>query len=149
MKRINRKANFNYKLFDRFETGISLLGAEAKALRGGNIDLSQSFAKIVDGEVYLINANIPIIGKKDYQATRSRKLLLHKDQIVSIQSKIKAKKLTLVPTKVYTKGRLIKAEIALAKTKRKFEKKESIKRRDIEREVERELRGEKDNKSRI
>ncbi len=148
MKRVNRKANFNYKLFDRLETGISLLGAEVKALRSGNVDLSQSFAKIIDGEVYLINANIPVQGKKDYKSTRSRKLLLHKDQITSIQSKIKAKKLTLVPTKVYTKGRLVKVEIALAKAKRKYEKKEAIKRKDIEREIERELRGEKDNKNR-
>ncbi len=149
MKKINRKANFNYQLFDKYETGISLLGGEVKALRKGNVDLSQSYAKIIDGEVYLINASILIDGKKDYKPTRSRKLLLHKDQIISIQSKIKAKKLTIVPTKVYTNGRLIKAEVALAKSKRKFEKKEAIKRKDIEREVERELRGEKDNKSRI
>ncbi len=149
MKVNNKKANFNYKLFEKFEAGISLIGGEVKALRKGNVDLSQSFAKIVDGEVYLINANIPIEGKKDYLPTKSRKLLLHKNQIISIQSKIKAKKLTLVPTKVYTKGRLIKVEIALAKSKRKFEKKEAIKRRDIEREIERELRGEKDSENRI
>lgn len=141
MKRINKKANFNYELFDKFEAGISLLGVEVKELRKGSIDLSRSYAKIIDGEVYLINANIPVPGKKDYQSTRSRKLLLNKNQIISIQSKIKAKKLTLVPTKVYTKGRLIKAEIALAKAKRKFEQKEAIKRKDIEREIERELKG--------
>lgn len=141
MKRINKKANFNYELFDKFEAGISLLGVEVKELRKGSIDLSRSYAKIIDGEVYLINANIPVSGKKDYKPTRSRKLLLNKNQIILIQSKIKAKKLTLVPTKVYTKGRLIKAEIALAKAKRKFEQKEAIKRKDIEREIERELKG--------
>lgn len=144
MKVTNKKTHFNYNLFDKYEVGITLLGGEVKAIRTGNIDLSTSFAKIVDGEVYLINANIPIEGKKDYSPTRSRKLLLHKDQIISIQSKIKAKKLTLVATRVYTKGRLIKAEIALAKSKKRFEKKEAIKRKDIEREVERELRGDKD-----
>ncbi|GAG50042.1 unnamed protein product, partial [marine sediment metagenome] len=138
MKRINKKANYNYKLFDKYETGVVLLGAEVKALKKGNVELSQSFAKIIDDEIYLINANITVEGKKNYKPTRSRKLLLHKDQITSIQSKIKAKKLTLVPTKVYTKGRLVKVEIALAKAKRKFEKKEAIKRRDIEREIERE-----------
>ncbi len=136
----NKKARFNYKLFDKFETGISLIGGEVKSLRKGNVDLSRSYAKVIDEEVYLINASIPIEGKKDYVPTRTRKLLLHKDQITSIKTKIKAKKLTLVPTKVYTKGRLVKVEIALAKAKRKFEKKEAIKRKDIEREIEREIK---------
>jgi len=149
MKKINKKVHFNYNLFDKYEVGITLLGGEVKAIRKGGIDLSQSYAKIIDGEVYLINASISVEGKKNYLPTRSRKLLLHKDQIISIQSKIKAKKLTLVPTKVYTKGRLIKAEIALAKSKLKFDKKEAIKKKDIEREIERELRGDKDYKNRI
>ena len=149
MKITNKRARFNYKLFDKYETGLVLNGAEVKAIRRGSADLSQSYAKIIDDEVYLINANIPVEGKKDYSPTRTRKLLLHKDQIISIKSKVKAKKLTLVPTKLYTKGRLIKAELALAKAKRKFEKKEAIKRKDIERDMERELRGEKDNKSRL
>ncbi|MCH7641494.1 SsrA-binding protein SmpB [Patescibacteria group bacterium] len=149
MKITNKRARFNYKLFDKYEAGLVLNGAEVKAIRRGSADLSQSYAKIIDDEVYLINANIPVEGKKDYSPTRTRKLLLHKDQIISIKSKVKAKKLTLVPTKLYTKGRLIKAELALAKAKRKFEKKEAIKRKDIERDIERELRGEKDNKSRL
>lgn len=149
MKITNKRARFNYKLFDKYEAGLVLNGAEVKAIRRGSADLSQSYAKIIDDEVYLINANIPVEGKKDYKPTRSRKLLLHKDQIISIKSKIKAKRLTLVPTKLYTKGRLIKAELALAKAKRKYEKKEAIKRKDIERDMERELRGEKDNKSRL
>lgn len=142
MKIVNKKAKFNYNLLERLETGISLIGAEAKALRVRGADLSSSFAKIIGGEIYLVNANIPVEGKKDYNPTRSRKLLLHKNQIVSIESKIKAKKLTLVPTKVYTKGRLVKVEIALAKTKRKFEKKEAIKRKDIERELQEALKSE-------
>ena len=137
---LNKKAKYNYTFFEKFEAGISLLGAEVKSVRRGGIDLSRSFAKLIDGEVYLINANIPVEGKKDYDPTKTRKLLLHKNQIISIKSKIKAKKLTLVPTEVYTKGRLIKVKIALAKAKRKFEKKELLKRRDIEREIERELR---------
>ncbi len=149
MKTINKKANFNYKLFERFEAGIALNGGEVKAIRKGSADLSQSYAKIINGEVYLINASIPVEGKKDYQPTRSRKLLLHKSEIDSIQSKIKAKKLTIVPVKLYTKGRLIKVQIALAKTKRRFEKRQSIKKKDVEREIERELRGDKDNRDRI
>ena len=91
--------------------------------------------------IYLVNASIPIEGKKDYDPRRSRKLLLHKNQIVSITTKTKAKRLTLVPTKVYTKGRLVKAEIALAKSKKKFEKKQILKKKDIEREIEQQLKG--------
>lgn len=149
MKIFNKRAKFNYRLFERYEVGISLMGGEVKSIRRGSTNLSHSYAKIIDDEIYLVNANIPVEGKKDYSPTRTRKLLLHRNQIISIKSKIKAKRLTLVPTKVYTKGRLIKAEIALAKAKRRFEKKEAIKRKDIEREIERELRGDKDNKSRI
>ena len=151
MRIINKKAKFNYNFLERLEVGISLIGAEAKALRIKGADLSSSFAKIIGGEIYLVNANIPVEGKKDYNPTRSRKLLLHKDQIVSIESKIKAKKLTLVPTKIYNKrslrpgghkSRLIKVEIALAKSKRKFEKKEAIKKKDIERELQEALKSE-------
>jgi SsrA-binding protein len=138
---INRKARFNYQIFDRFEAGVSLLGREAKAIRDKRGDLSNSYAKIISGEVFLLNTNIPADAAGGYNPTRTRKLLLHKSEIVSLQSKIKAKKLTLVPIKMYTKGRLVKVEIALAKSKRKFEKKESIKKRDIEREIEKELKG--------
>ena len=137
----NRKAQFNYKVLEKFEAGLILSGGEVKAIKRGHADLSGAYAKIVGNEAYLINASIPVEGKKDYSPTRSRKMLLHKREIVSIQSKIKANKLTLIPTKMYNKGRLIKAEIALAKSKRKFEKKESIKRKDIERELAQELKG--------
>lgn len=136
----NKKAEFNYQLLERLEAGISLVGSEAKALRTSGADITNSYIKIVGGEAFLINANIPIPGKKEYDATRTRKLLLHKDEIVSISTKIKQKKLTLVPTKIYSKGRLIKLEIALAKPKKKFEKKENLKRRDIQREAEKEVR---------
>jgi SsrA-binding protein len=141
MRIFNRKAKFNYKLLETFEAGISLNGGEVKAIRRGNVNLSQSYAKVIGDEIYLINANIPVEGKKDYDPTRARKLLLHKDEIISINARIKAKKLTLVPTKVYTNRKLVKVEIALAKSKRKFEKRQAIKKKDIEREIEREVRG--------
>ena len=141
MRIINKKAKFNYNLSERFEVGIVLTGAEVKALKTGRADLSNSYAKIVGGEAYLVNANIPAQGVQNYDATRSRKLLLHKNELISLGTKMKQKQLTLVPIRVYTKGRLVKAEIALAKSKRKFEKKESIKKKDIEREIEKELRG--------
>lgn len=135
MKIINRKATFHYKILEKYEGGLVLGGGEVKSLKISRADISNSYAKIVGGEIYLINANIPIEGKKDYNSTRSRKILLHKSEIVSINSKIKAKKLTLIPLKVYNRGRLIKIELALAKPKREFEKRESIKKKDIEREI--------------
>ncbi|OGM10786.1 SsrA-binding protein [Candidatus Woesebacteria bacterium RBG_16_34_12] len=140
MKIVNRRAKFNYKLLEKYEAGIILSGAEVKALKKGSADISQTYAKIVEGEVWLINANIPVVGKKNYNPTRTRKLLLHKKEIISILSKIKAKKLTIVATKVYNRKRLIKVELALAKTKKQFEKKAVLRKRDIEREIEQELK---------
>ena len=148
MQVLNKRAKFDYNLLESYEAGAELLGGEVKAIRQGKIDLSNSFAKVIEDEVFLVNANIPVKDKKNYSPSRTRRLLLHKDEIISIKTKIKAKKLTLVPTKMYTKGRLVKVQIALAKSKRKFEKKEAIKRKDIEREIARELRGEKDNLNR-
>ncbi|HJX45753.1 MAG TPA: SsrA-binding protein SmpB [Patescibacteria group bacterium] len=139
MKIVNKKAKFNYRLIESFEAGIQLTGDEIKSIRQGFLDLSNSYAKVINNEAYLINANIPIVGRSKNQ-TRSRKLLLHKDEIISIESKIKAKKLTLVPVSLYTKGRLIKVRLSLAKAKREYEKKEAIKRKDIEREIEQELK---------
>lgn len=144
MKISNKRARFEYELTERLETGVVLNGGEAKAVRGGRIDISRSFAKIIGQELYLINANIPVAGKKDYNSTRSRKLLAHKNEILALETKAKQQKLTIVPVSMYNKGRLIKVELALGKPKRKFEKKESIKRRDIERELAREARGPKE-----
>ncbi|MBI3443124.1 SsrA-binding protein SmpB [Candidatus Woesebacteria bacterium] len=141
MRITNRRAKFDYQILEKFETGISLSGGEAKAVRTGHANLTNSFAKIMNREMYLINVSIPVQGARNYDPTRTRKLLLHKSQIISIESKVKQKKLTLVPVSVYTKGRLIKIELALAKSKRKFEKKESLKKKDILREIEIEFRG--------
>jgi SsrA-binding protein len=141
MKIVNRRAKFDYKLEpERIEAGIALSGGEAKAVRTGHADLSQSVARILNGEVWLINANIPVAGVKDYTSTRSRKLLLHGLEILSLLTKMKQRKLILVPTLMYNKGRLIKVELALGRPKRKFEKKEAIKRKDIKREIERDFR---------
>jgi len=134
---INKKANYNYKLFERYEAGISLKGDEVKTLFSGRADLSNSYVKIINGELYLINANMPSISS---DPQRSRKLLVHKAEITSIWSKIRQKKLTLVPTKLYNKGRKIKLEFALAKGKKEFEKRQVIKKKDIEREIEKELK---------
>lgn len=139
MKKVNKKARFDYKILETVEAGIALTGKEVKSIKKGDIDLKGAHVKEMDGEVYLINANIS--GKGDnYDPRRSRKLLLHKSQIVSILSKTKGKKLTLVPVSVYTTRGLVKVEIALAKPKRKFEKKKKLKDRDIKRDIERELK---------
>jgi len=119
---------------------MALTGGEAKSIREKHADLSNSVCRIVGGEVYLINANIPVVGAK-YEPTRTRKLLLHKDEILAMATKAKQRKLTLVPVALYNQGRIFKLEIALGKSKRKFEKREVIKRRDIKRDIEAEFRG--------
>jgi len=141
MQITNKKANFNYILEpERIEAGIALKGAEAKSIRGGRGDLSDAYAKVMGSEIFLVNANIPYEGIPNYDPTRSRKLLLHRSEIVSLNTKLKAKKLTLIPLKLYTTGHLVKLQLALGKSKRKFEKKESIKKKDIARELEEEFK---------
>lgn len=141
MNIINKKAKFNYTLTDeKVEAGIALSGAEAKSIRENRVDLSRAVVRIVGNEIYLINTNIPTMGHLKLRADRMRKLLLHRSEILSLATKAKQKKLTLVPTRLYTKGRLVKLEVALGKTKAKFEKKEAIKRKDIEREIEQQFK---------
>jgi len=142
MRIFNKRARFEYELTgEGVEAGLSLRGAEAKSIREGRGDLSQSFAKIMGKEIFLVNANVPAQGLQNYDSTRTRKLLLHHSEILSLVTKMKTKKLQLVPVRMYTKGRLIKLYLELGKSKRKFEKKEAIKRRDIARDIEKELKG--------
>jgi SsrA-binding protein len=137
----NKKAKFEYELMgEGLEAGISLMGAEAKSVREGRIDISQSVIRVLSDEVYLINANIPVSGIQKYDSTRPRKLLMHKGEILSLITKMKQKRLQIVPIRVYNKGRLIKLYLELGRGKRKFEKKESIKRHDIERDIEKEFK---------
>lgn len=141
MSIFNKKANFTYSLeAERVEAGISLTGAEAKAVRTGHADLSDSHAKIISGEIFLVNAKIYPQNVKGADTTRRRKLLLHKSEIVSLGTKMKQKKLTLVPIKLYTKGPLVKLELGLGKPKRKFEKREALKKKDLKRELAREIK---------
>jgi len=140
MQVINKKASFEYELTsEKIETGIVLKGIEAKAFRDGRVDISQSYAKVINGEIFLINANIPAEGKW-YEPTRMRKLLLHKNEILSLVTKMKQKKLQIVPTIMYNSKYRIKLELVLGVPKRKFDKKESIKKKDVERDLDRELR---------
>ena len=141
MKIFNKRAKFEYELTgEGVEAGISLLGAEAKSVREGRVDISQSAVRILNDEMYLINANIPAAGLTKHDSTRMRKLLLHRAEILSLITKMKQKRLQIVPLRVYNKGRLIKLYLELGKGKRKFEKKEALKRHDINRDIEKELR---------
>lgn len=140
MRIFNKKAGFEYNLEgDKYEAGISLTGGEARSIRERHADLSNAVCRIIGGEVYLINANIPVAGAK-YEPTRMRKLLLHKDEILSIATMAKQRKLTLVPVSLYNRKRLFKLRLALGKSKRKFEKREDIKRREVNREIEKEFK---------
>lgn len=143
VKIINKRARFDYLVEDKYEVGIVLLGGEVRAFRNRKATISEAFAKLIDDEIYLVNANIPIPGKVDYKPTRSRKLLLHRKEIDSISAIIKGKKLTLVPLSMYSKGRHIKLEIALAKRKKNFSKRRELKEKDISLDTQRELRSDK------
>ncbi|KKU30676.1 MAG: SsrA-binding protein [Candidatus Amesbacteria bacterium GW2011_GWC1_46_24] len=141
MRIFNKKARFNYDIEagSHTEAGISLSGGEAKSVREKHADISDSQIRILSEEAFLINANIPVLGAK-LDPTRSRKLLLHKNELLSIATKVKQKKLVILPVSLYNKGRLIKLELALGKPKKQFEKREEIKRRDINREIEKEFK---------
>lgn len=143
MKIFNRQAPFEYNLLDRVEAGLALTGAEVKSIKTGRADLSASFVRLTNGEAFLVNANLPGLSgslPRDYDPRRSRKLLLHRSELVSLETKAKQDKLTIIPISVYTKGRLIKVQIALGKAKRKFEKREAKRKKDVQRDTERELK---------
>ncbi len=144
MRVINKKALHNYHILEHLEAGVVLTGAEVKSIRSGRLDLGESHVRILNGEAYLINANIPRYNQaanKEYDATKSRKLLLHKDQINSLIGKTSGSKNTLVPISVYEKSNRFKVEIGLAKSKKEFDKRRVIKERDHNRRIEQELRG--------
>ncbi len=145
MKIFNRKARFKYQFLEKVEAGVVLNGAEIKSIRAGRVDLSEAFARINNGEVFLINAFInPWMGSEKYASSRrERKLLLHGKQILNWQGKIAGGKLTLVPLTIYIKGNLAKVELVLAKSKAKYDKRASLKKKTEERDINRALRGEK------
>lgn len=138
----NRKAKFNYELYDHIEAGMMLTGGEVKSLSEGKASLDDAYVKIIDGEPFLVNAHIhPYEFAKEIDPKRSRKLLIHKKELLALENKMQQKNLDLVPISLYFHNRKAKLEIALAKGKKDFEKKESIKKRDIERRMEEEVRG--------
>ncbi|MBA7689012.1 SsrA-binding protein [subsurface metagenome] len=140
----NRRARYDYEILDTFEAGLVLHGYEVKSIKTGRVSLRGAYVVIKDNEAYLINTLIPPYQPAntpdDYNPERNRKLLLNKSEIKSLIGKSKQKGLTLVPLKLYTKRGKIKLGLAVAKGKREIDKREKIKKREVEREIERKIR---------
>jgi SsrA-binding protein len=134
----NRKAFHDFHLLETFEAGVVLLGTEVKAIREGRVNLRDSFARVEDGEVFLYNVNISSYshrGYADHEPLRRRKLLLHRDEIRKLIGKTVEKGMTLVPVRLYFKNGKVKVAVSLAKGKKEYDKRETIKRREAERET--------------
>jgi len=141
----NRQASYRYNLLERFEAGLVLTGTEVKSLREGNAQLKDAYAVVRDGEVWLIGLYIAPYGpasRENHEPERTRKLLLHKHEIERLIASTRERGLTLVPTRIYFAGprSRAKVEIALARGKDLYDKRESIKKREMARDVQRELR---------
>ena len=139
----NRKVYHNYHISDSIEAGIALTGSEIKSVRLGRVSLGDAYVRPERGELWLHNVHIARYEASSYMShepTRPRKLLLHKKEIRNLTSKVAEKGLSLVATKLYLKGNIAKVEIALAKGKRLYDKREAIQRRDVERELARTLK---------
>ncbi len=139
----NRKARHNYHIEDSLEAGIALTGTEIKSIRAGRVSLGDAYVKPEDGELWLLNAHIARYDAGSYQShvpTRPRKLLLHRKQIDSLSSKVLERGFTLLPLRLYIKGNIAKVEIALARGKKLYDKRASIARREIEREIGRAIK---------
>ncbi|OLC46814.1 MAG: SsrA-binding protein [Acidobacteria bacterium 13_1_40CM_65_14] len=134
----NRKAFHDFHLLETFEAGIVLLGTEVKSIREGRVNLRDSFARVEDGEVFLYNVNISPYshrGYADHEPLRRRKLLLHRDEIRKLIGKTVEKGMTLVPVRLYYKNGRVKVAVSLAKGKKDYDKRETIKRREADRET--------------
>ncbi|HEY4511998.1 MAG TPA: SsrA-binding protein SmpB [Candidatus Paceibacterota bacterium] len=141
----NKKAGFNYEILETFSAGIELFGFEVKSVRAGQGELAAAHVTVRGGEAFLIGATIPPYqpknSPKDYDPERNRKLLLTKKELDTMTTLENGKGLTIVPLSMYNKGRTIKIDIAIVRGKKKFDKRETIKRRDTEREILREMKG--------
>lgn len=140
----NKKAPYEYTILDRLEAGVNLLGAEVKSLKGGRASLEGAFVRIMGSEAYLVNAQIfPYVYARPegYDPKRTRKLLLHKKELISLKSKIDGANLTLIPLSWYTKGPLIKLEVGIARGKKQYEKREKKRKEAETRDLERDYRG--------
>ena len=134
----NKKAYYEYFIEDTYQAGICLVGSEVKSVKDGHISITDSFVSLKDDELFLKNAYIKPYEKASnftVSDTRIRKLLLKKEEIQKIKKKVEVKGYTIIPTKVYLKDNLVKLEIGIAKGKKLYDKRETIKKRDIERQL--------------
>ena len=140
----NKRAYFDYEILEKFEAGIELLGLEVKSVKSGRVNLASAYAIIRGNQVLLVGADVPPYQPNntppDYDSQRTRKLLLTADEIKTLTGKTKESHLTILPLRAYTKGRLVKIELGLGKHKKKYDKRESIKKREAEREIKRSLK---------
>ncbi len=140
---VNRKAYHDYHIMESVEAGLVLTGTEIKSIRGGRVNLKDSYASPKDGELWLLNAHIahyPGGNRYNHEPTRPRKLLLHEREIADLSSEVERKGLTLVPLKLYLKKGIAKVELALARGKKQYDKREAIARRDDQRQIQRALK---------
>jgi SsrA-binding protein len=140
----NRQASFRFNLLERFEAGVVLTGTEVKSLRDGKAQLKDGYATVDDGEVWLHNVHIPPYAnasRDNHDPERPRKLLLHRREIDRLVGRTRERGLTLVPTRLYFSGPRAKVEIALAQGKDRFDKRESIREREMAREADRAMKG--------
>ena len=141
---VNRQARHEYNILETFEAGVSLTGSEVKSLRDGRANLKDGFARINKGEIFLFNVHIsPYRYDREgsYEPTRNRKLLMHREEIHRLTGRVSEKGLTLIPLRMYFKRGKAKVEIALAKGKKLYDKRETLKRREAEREIRRTVAG--------
>ena len=143
MEIINRKAKFDYFTYETYEAGIVLTGTEIKSVRNGKANIKDSYAIIRDNEAYLLNAHISLYKEGssfNHEEQRTRKLLLHKKEILKIKNKLDIEGYTLIPLKMYFKGEKLKVLLGVCKGKKNYDKKQSLKERDIMREANRNLK---------
>ena len=139
----NKKAKFDYEILDAYEAGIVLTGTEIKSIRDGKAQLKDSYAVIRNGEIFLLNMHISHYEQGNifnHDETRTRKLLLHKKEILKLRDRVEIEGLTLVPIKLYFKGNKAKILIGIAKGKKTYDKRESIKKRDIDRDLKKQFK---------
>lgn len=141
---VNRRANHDYFIDDRVEAGLALTGTEIKSIREGRVNLREGYARIIDGEAWLVNVHIAPYeqgNRYNHEPLRDRKLLLHRDEINTLMGRVRQRGYTLIPLQIYLKHGRAKVELGLARGKREFDKRESIARREAQREIDRHLRG--------
>jgi len=140
---VNRKASFDYQILEKIEAGLVLTGAEAKSVRNGHLNLQDAFVRFKNREAWLFNAHIhpyKFANDQDYDPYRPRKLLLHKKELLKLRQKIEQKNLTIVPISCYNRLHQIKLEIGLAKGKKAFEKRESLKQKSLKKAIGKKLK---------